>query len=164
MPKIRLRPRQDRKQSCLRPGTTVQGYGRVPSSLVKDILDRARGLQEQLTKSGALTPDLKYSKAAALAESSRVRKIAGDTAAALADAQQSKQIISELVASDPGNKGWRRDLAVSLQNLGDVQSGRGDARGALSSFSDGLAIMQELAAADPNNRDCKAASPLAMTR
>ena len=124
----------------------------IPSNLIKDILDRARGLQEQLTKSGGLTPDLKYSKAAALTESSRVRKIAGDTAAALADAQQSKQIMSGLVASDSGNKGWRRDLAISLQNLGDVQSGRGDNQGALSSFRDSLAIIQELAAANPDDR------------
>jgi hypothetical protein len=61
-------------------------------------------LQEQLTKSGELTPELRYSKSAALNESSRVRKVAGDTAAALADAQQSKQIMEELVAGDPGKK------------------------------------------------------------
>jgi hypothetical protein len=103
----------------------------IPSNLTKDILDRARGLQEQLTKSGELTPDLKYSKSAALNESSRVRKIAGDTAAALADAQQSKQIMEELVAGDPGNKSWRHDLAISLQNLGDVQGARGDSQGAV---------------------------------
>ena len=40
----------------------------IPSDLIKDILDRARGLQDQLTKSGELSPDLKYSKSAALNE------------------------------------------------------------------------------------------------
>jgi tetratricopeptide (TPR) repeat protein len=124
----------------------------IPSDLIKDILDRARGLQEQLTKSGELTPELKYSKSAALNESSRVRKLAGDTTAALADARQSKQIMEDLVAGNPGNKSWRHDLATSPQNLGDVQSARGDFQGAISSFRDCLAIAQALAAADPENR------------
>jgi hypothetical protein len=31
----------------------------IPASLIKEILDRARALQEQLTKSGEVTPALK---------------------------------------------------------------------------------------------------------
>jgi hypothetical protein len=40
----------------------------VPATLVKDILDRALALQEQLSKSGQVTLDLKRSEAAALIE------------------------------------------------------------------------------------------------
>jgi TolA-binding protein len=37
----------------------------IPAELVKDILGRARALQEQLTKSNQVTPELKRSEAAA---------------------------------------------------------------------------------------------------
>jgi cell division septum initiation protein DivIVA len=40
----------------------------IPAQLIKDILDRARALQEQLIKSGQVTPNLKRSEAAALDE------------------------------------------------------------------------------------------------
>ena len=48
----------------------------IPAELVKDILDRARALQEQLIKSGQVTPELKRSEAAALNETADVA--AGD--------------------------------------------------------------------------------------
>ena len=40
----------------------------VPAELVKDILDKARALQEQLIKSGQVTPELKASQAEALVQ------------------------------------------------------------------------------------------------
>jgi hypothetical protein len=133
----------------------------IPSNLIKDILDRARGLQEQLTRSGELTPDLKYSKSAALSESSRVHKIIGDTTAALADAEQARQIMTELVASAPAKTSWRHDLALSIEIVGEAQSARGDNRAALASFRDSLAILQALAAADPANRGLQNAVAIA---
>ena len=38
----------------------------IPATLIKDILNRARALQEQLTLSGQETPDLRQSEAVAL--------------------------------------------------------------------------------------------------
>jgi len=43
----------------------------VPAATIKDILDRARQLQEQLLGSGESNPDLRRSQAAALNENSR---------------------------------------------------------------------------------------------
>src|SRR6202035_3951815 len=40
----------------------------IPVALVKDILDRARALQEQLIKSGQVTPDIQHNEAVALDE------------------------------------------------------------------------------------------------
>ena len=63
----------------------------IPAALVKDILDRALALQDQLTKSGQVTPDLKHSKASALDETASTLLAIGDTAGAMAAAQQANK-------------------------------------------------------------------------
>jgi hypothetical protein len=55
----------------------------IPADLIKDILDRARDLQEQLLKSGQVTPGLKRSEEA-LMEIQNALLAIGDTAGALA--------------------------------------------------------------------------------
>jgi hypothetical protein len=55
----------------------------VPVSLIKDILDRARGLQDQLLAAGESNPDLLRSEAAALEETALTLSDFGDTAGAL---------------------------------------------------------------------------------
>ena len=56
-----------------------------------------------------------------------------------------------LLAADPGNAGWRRDVSVSYDRVGDVLVAQGDLPGALKSFRDGLAIAEQLSRADPGN-------------
>ncbi len=56
-----------------------------------------------------------------------------------------------LAKSDPGNAGWRRDLSVSYNKIGDVLVAQGDLPAALKSFRDGLAIRDALAKSDPGN-------------
>ena len=75
----------------------------IPAALVKDILNRARALQDQLTKSGQVTPDLKRSEASALNEIAQSLLAIGDTAGALAAAEESQQIVTELLAGRPDN-------------------------------------------------------------
>ena len=91
----------------------------IPAALVKDILDRALALQDQLTKSGQVTADLKHSKASALDETASTLLAIGDTAGAMAAAQQAKQIDEELLASDPGNVVWERSLSVANSMIGN---------------------------------------------
>ena len=74
----------------------------IPADLIKDILDRARALQEQLIKSGQVTPELKSSEAGALDETATSLLAIGDTAGALAAAEQARQIMTDLLASNPG--------------------------------------------------------------
>ena len=64
---------------------------------------RARALQDQLTKSGQVTPDLKRSEASALNEIAQSLLAIGDTAGALAAAEESQQIVTELLAGRPDN-------------------------------------------------------------
>ena len=105
----------------------------IPASLIKDILDRARALQEQLIKSGQATPELRRSEVEALFETATSLLAIGDTAGALAAAEQARQIMADLAASNPTNAGWQRDLSVSYNKVGDVQVAQGDLTGALKS-------------------------------
>ena len=123
----------------------------IRADLVKDILDRARALQEQLIKSGQVTPELKRSEAEALAETATSLLAIGNTAGALAAAEQARQIMADLVAAEPGSTDFRRELSVSYGKVGDVQVAQGDLTGGLKSYRDSLAIAERLAQSDPGN-------------
>ena len=123
----------------------------IPATLIKDILDRARALQDQLINSGEVTPDLKRSQAAALDETSQSLLAIGDAGGAHQAAEQERQIMQGLLAGDPGNTDWRTILAHSLRNIGNAQVMQGDLAGALKSFRDGLAIVDGLGQMDPKN-------------
>ena len=123
----------------------------IPADLIKDILDRARTLQEQLIKSGQVTPELKSSEAAALDETATSLLVIGDTAGALAAAEQARQIMADLLASNPGSTDFQRDLSVFDDRIGDAQVLRGDLAGALKSYRDSLALRERLARSDPGN-------------
>jgi tetratricopeptide (TPR) repeat protein len=125
----------------------------VPASLIKDILDRARALQQQLIKSGQVTPDLKHSEDVALTEMADSLLAIGDTAGALSAAQQAQQIDTELIAADPNNAEWLRALEVSNQEVGDVQVAMGDLAGALKSYEANLTIAGRLTQSYPASRD-----------
>jgi len=117
----------------------------IPATLVKDILDRARALQEELTKSGELTPDLKQSESAALMETADSLLAIGDTAGAGAVAEQAQQIDTELLAGNPGNPHLQRNLAASNERVGDVLDAEGKLDEALAIYRKSLAIWQVLA-------------------
>ena len=73
---------------------------------------------------------------------------------------------------DPAHTNWsaicqhklERDLSVSYNKIGDVQSAQGDLPSALSSYSKGLEIREKLAARDPANRQWKTDLVLSLWR
>src|SRR5262249_47175753 len=123
----------------------------VPAALVKDIIDRARKLQQQLTGSGQVTPDLQRSEAAALHEVGATRLAIGDTAGAFSAVERSQQIIAALVARNPDDTGWQRDLAVGYLAMGEVLHAAGKREEALAAYRQGLAAVQKLVARDQRN-------------
>jgi hypothetical protein len=70
-------------------------------------------LQEQLIKSGQVTPELKRSEAAALLETSLSLLAIGDTAGALSGAQQAQQILTDLLAGNPDSTDYQQELSVA---------------------------------------------------
>jgi tetratricopeptide (TPR) repeat protein len=123
----------------------------VPAALVKDILDRASALQQQLTASGQVTPELQRSEAAALTESVVTLLTIGDTAGALTAADRARQILESLLATNPSNTNWQRHLSVSYENIGNVLEAAGQREEAFAAYQKSLAIRQKLADSDPGN-------------
>ena len=123
----------------------------IPATVVKDILDRARGLQEQLTKSNQVTPDLKYSEASALSEMAGSLQAIGDSAGALSAAEEARQIMTTLVAASPNNNDWQRDLAITQDRVGNARIAQNHLADALASYRSSLAIRQNLSKSDPDN-------------
>ena len=125
----------------------------VPAALIKDILEKARALQDQLLKSGQVTPQLRGSEAAALTETVEALLAIGDTQGALAAAEQARQIMADLVADSPTGTGWQDLLWVSQMKIGDVLRARGDLGSALASYRESLDVIDRLAKSNPSNAD-----------
>ena len=123
----------------------------IPASLIKDILDRARALQEQLIKSGQVTPELKGSEADALLETAISLLAIGDTKGALAAAEEARQILADLLAGNPSNTGYQRELSLSYERVGDVQVAQGDLAGAINPIATTSPSCSVLAQSDPGN-------------
>lgn len=77
----------------------------------------------------------------------------GDLAGALSRFTESKVIGERLVASDPANAVWRRNLSVSLDRLGDVALAQGDLALAMRCFTESRNIRELLVARDPANTE-----------
>jgi Flp pilus assembly protein TadD len=73
-----------------------------------------------------------------------VQKAQGDLASALRSYRDSLTIADRLTKSDPGNAEWQRDLSVSYDRVGDMQTAQGDLASALKSYRDSLTIRDRL--------------------
>jgi tetratricopeptide (TPR) repeat protein len=123
----------------------------VPAQLVKDILERARALQDALIKSGQVTPGLRHSESTALSEVAASLLEVGDTVGALTAAEQARQIDAELVAGNPESADYQHSLSVSYDNVGNVQAAQGDLPAALNSYQASIAICERFAKSNPGN-------------
>ena len=123
----------------------------VPAATIKDILDRARQLQDQLLGSGESSPALRRSQAAALIETADTLLTLGETQSALTAAKQAQEIFQALLAQQPDSTDFQRDLSVSYDEVGDVQVAQGNLPAALASYQASLAIRDRLAKSDPGN-------------
>lgn len=122
----------------------------VPTSLIKDMLDRARALQEQLTQSGDVPPALRRSQVAALTEIANTLLDQGDTNGAFEAADHAREIVQGLLKSNPDNPDWQRILSVCNVKLGDVRVTQGNLPAAQKYYQASLAIEQRLAKANPD--------------
>jgi tetratricopeptide (TPR) repeat protein len=117
----------------------------VPAATIKDILDRARKLQDQLLGGGETSPELRRSEAEALIETTNTLLTLGDTHSALAAATQARDIFRTLVTSNPDSADFHRESSISDERLGDVLVVQGQLDAALAAYRDSLAIRKRLA-------------------
>ena len=123
----------------------------MPAVAIKDILDRARKLQDQLLEAGELGPDLRRSQAEALISTVDTLLTLGETQSALAVAKQAQGIFEALLMQQPDSTDLQRELSVSYGRVGDVQVAQGNLPAALTSYQASLAIRERLAKSDPGN-------------
>jgi tetratricopeptide (TPR) repeat protein len=127
----------------------------VPMPVIKQILDQAITLQDQLAGGGETSPELQRSRAVGLTETSRALLSLGDTKGALAAAEKDRDIVRALLASTPDNVKWQHDLAVSDEKIGDVLEVQDDLTGALAAYREGQEIVKVLAQKQPNSADAQ---------
>jgi tetratricopeptide (TPR) repeat protein len=106
----------------------------VPREVVKDILDQARKLQEQLLGAGESSAKLTANHAAALGESAVTELALGDAPAALKLAQQARDIYARLVAAAAGDTRYVHDLDYSEGTIGSILQRQGDLAGAEAAY------------------------------
>ncbi len=75
----------------------------------------------------------------------------GNRGTALDQYGRGQALVQALIARDPENAEWQRDLSVSYDRVGDISAARGDRDGALKAYEGGLEIAKRLAATDPAN-------------
>jgi tetratricopeptide (TPR) repeat protein len=125
----------------------------VPAATIKDILDRARQLQDQLLAGGENSPTLSQSQAAALEVTVDSLMTLGDSKGALDLATKAKEIRKALVDEHPEISHLQNDLWVAFGKVGNVQVAQGALPQALASYLASLAIAERLAKSDPGNAD-----------
>ena len=123
----------------------------IPAAMVRDILDRAQGLQTQLLASGEVTPALRGSQADALVESSLTLMRMNEAQHGLEAAAKGRGILQTLVAANPGDIDLQRRLAAADERVGDAHQLQGDHTAALASYNASLVEKRQVAAADPSN-------------
>ena len=120
----------------------------IPIALIKDILDRAQALQQQLTKSGQTSPALLASEANALNQLSVTLVHVGEASHGYDAANSARQILEPLLATQPDNARWQEALGVSYDRLGLALREQDKFTDSLAAYQKSLEIGQALAERD----------------
>lgn len=110
----------------------------VPKSVVKEILDQALGLQEQLMKSGESTPALSASHASAEAAIALTLLSLGDGPEALRHAGTARDAFAALAASEPKNPRFVHQLVATEETIAEAFELQGEATSAIAEFGKAL--------------------------
>jgi tetratricopeptide (TPR) repeat protein len=121
----------------------------IPAATVKDILNRAHDLQEQLVGVAGASPKLRLSQAHALVSTAETLLDLGETKSALATATQAQTIARDLKNKHPENSEYQQALALADEAVGNVLVRQANTPEAMKAFQESLAIRTALAAADP---------------
>src|SRR5262249_47159510 len=124
----------------------------MPIDLVRNILGRAEGLQQQLVSAGETSPDLRYAEGAGLNELAITLQILGDMKDALATVDRAIANIEALAAEFPANANYRRDTGISYQTRGNVLRRLGRREEALESYRKSVSIFERLVSDQPMNQ------------
>ncbi len=107
----------------------------VPKGVIKDMLDKARSLQEQLLGAGEASAKLTANHAAALGEIAVTELSLGETPTALKLAGEAREVYQRLVDAAPDDLRYVHDLAYTDETIGDIKQRQGDFDGAEAAYN-----------------------------
>ena len=81
-----------------------------------------------------------------------LRRRTGDQDGMMAAYEESLALVRQLVARDPTNAPYKRDLVIALQRIADQKLLAGDEDAALALFEEAEGVVRGLAASDPGNQ------------
>ncbi|MGX5829717.1 caspase family protein [Mesorhizobium sp. 43Arga] len=120
----------------------VEAAGRAFTALLANLEQRSR--QET-------DPSLKRDLAISHIKLANIRMVQGDLPTSLEHYEAARDMLQDLTASVPDEKGWLGDLAMANDKIGNVLATQGDVGEAANAYQQSLSIKQKLADAEPNN-------------
>jgi len=123
----------------------------VPAALVKNMLDRALQLEQQLAAAGQTSTEMQHSEAGTYLEAGLTLTAIGDRQGAFNAENRARQIFETLLAQNPGDTEWEPDLALSYMRMGDILLNGGKRDEALADFNKALALRQKFADKEPDD-------------
>lgn len=123
------------------------------SETVRKILGSAEGVIGKLAETSNGNPDLLRIQAGMLNEFADTYAAQGDSAMQAEVAAKSLAILDRLLVSDPANKGWQEDRAITLSKVGDALFFQGRHAEALGPYKESVAVLTRLLDADQRNGD-----------
>lgn len=118
----------------------------VPEQVTLELLDKADAALTHLIDHGADTARLRYRKALMLLSFADAYRTLGELQQAIDKASQAKVLMQGLLASNPENVAWQRDLALADFEIGEAQYAQDDFAAALASYQRSLATFAPSAA------------------
>lgn len=122
----------------------LRGIEGMRTESVRQILETAQGVMDELARSAPDDAQLQRSRFAMLLEFAVTYERVGDLTRAQAAAEGSLAIARTLAARSPGDSSSQRDFVVGIVKVGDIQSRSGRERDALATYERGLGELRKL--------------------
>jgi tetratricopeptide (TPR) repeat protein len=113
--------------------------------------EQARGLYAQIVELAPDWPEALDAHRWFLIDQGDLAMIRGTLDAAERDFALARQRVETLIALQPEEPRWQRNLGLCFDRTGDVKVARGDLDGAQEDYESSLAILERLAADEPGN-------------
>lgn len=120
----------------------VEAAGRAFTALLANLEQRSR--QET-------DPSVKRDLAISHIKLANIKMAQGDLPTSLEHYESARDMLQDLTASAPDDKGWLGDLAMANDKIGNVLATQGDVGAAAKAYQQSLSIKRQLADAEPNS-------------
>ena len=123
----------------------------VPATVIKEIFDQTRELQEQLLSTGEVSAPLRRSYSRALNYSADTLQTVGDNKGALAAAEKARDLLQQLLSEEPNEVDWQVGFGGSYHRIGIALAGLGQTEEALAAYRTAVERFKALLVTNPSD-------------